>query len=34
MLHVHLQFTHGGYAGGQRCAEIATMAVAAEAMNW
>jgi hypothetical protein len=33
MLHAHLRFAHGGCAGGQRCAEIATMAVAAEAMN-
>jgi hypothetical protein len=33
MLHAHLRFAHGGYAGGQRCAEIATMATA-EAMNW
>jgi hypothetical protein len=34
MLHAHLRFAHGGYAGDQRCAEIATMATAAEAMNW
>jgi hypothetical protein len=34
MLHVHLRFVHGGCAGGQRCAEIAIMVVAAEAMNW
>jgi hypothetical protein len=34
MLHTHLRFAHGGYAGGQRCAKIATMAAAAEAMNW
>jgi hypothetical protein len=34
MLHVHLRFAHGGYAGGQKCIEIATMAAAAEAMNW
>jgi hypothetical protein len=33
MLHAHLRFAHGGYAGDQRCAKIATMA-AAEAMNW
>jgi hypothetical protein len=32
MLHVHLRFAHGGYAGDQRCAKIATMA-AAEVMN-
>jgi hypothetical protein len=34
MLHAHLRFVHGGYAGDQRSAEIATMAAAAEAMNW
>jgi hypothetical protein len=34
MLHAHLRFAHGGYAGDQRCANIATMAAAAEAMNW
>jgi hypothetical protein len=34
MLHAHLRFAHGGYAGDQRSAEIATMAAAAEAMNW
>jgi hypothetical protein len=34
MLHAHLRFAHGGYAGGQKCTEIATMAAAAEAMNW
>jgi hypothetical protein len=28
MLHVHLRFVHGGYAGDQRCENIATMAVA------
>jgi hypothetical protein len=33
MLHVHLRFAYGGCAGGQKCAEVATMA-AAEAMNW
>jgi hypothetical protein len=33
MLHARLRFAHGGYAGDQRCANIATMA-AAEAMNW
>jgi hypothetical protein len=33
MLHVHLRFTHGGCAGGQKCIEIATRA-AAKAMNW
>jgi hypothetical protein len=33
MLHAHLRFAHGGYAADQRSAEIATMAVAAEAMN-
>jgi hypothetical protein len=33
MLHAHLRFVHGGCAGGQKCAEVATMA-AAEAMNW
>jgi hypothetical protein len=33
MLHAHLRFPHGGYAGHQRCAKIATMA-AAEAVNW
>jgi hypothetical protein len=26
--------TYQGYAGDQRCAKIATMAAAAEAMNW
>jgi hypothetical protein len=34
MLHVHLRFAHRGYAGDQRGAKIATMAAAAEAMNW
>jgi hypothetical protein len=34
MLHAHLRFPHGGYAGGQKCAEIATMVAAVEAMNW
>jgi hypothetical protein len=34
MLHEHLRFVHGGYTGDQRCAEIATMAAAAEAMSW
>jgi hypothetical protein len=34
MLHAHLRFAHGGYAGDQRCAKIATMVVAVEAMNW
>jgi hypothetical protein len=34
MLHAHLRFAHRGYAGDQRCAEIATMAAAAEAMSW
>jgi hypothetical protein len=33
MLHAHLRFTHGGCAGGQKCAKVSTMA-AAEAMNW
>jgi hypothetical protein len=33
MLHAHLRFAHGGYAGDQRCAKNATMAAAAEAMN-
>jgi hypothetical protein len=34
MLHTHLRFVHGGSAGDQRRAEIATMVAAAEAMNW
>jgi hypothetical protein len=34
MLHAHLRFAHGGCAGGQKCADVATMAAAAEAMNW
>jgi hypothetical protein len=34
VLHAHLRFAHGGYAGDQRSTEIATMAAAAEAMNW
>jgi hypothetical protein len=34
MLHVHLRFAHGGYAGDQRCAKIVIMAAAAKAMNW
>jgi hypothetical protein len=34
MLHAHLQFVHRGYAGDLRCAKIAIMAVAVEAMNW
>jgi hypothetical protein len=34
MLHAHLRFAHRGYAGGQKCVEIATMAAPAEAMNW
>jgi hypothetical protein len=34
MLHAHLRFVHGGYAGDQRCADIATMTAAAEAMSW
>jgi hypothetical protein len=34
MLHAHLRFAHGGYAGGQKCTEIATMATVVEAMNW
>jgi hypothetical protein len=34
VLHAHLRFAHRGYAGDQRNAEIATMAAAAEAMNW
>jgi hypothetical protein len=34
MLRAHLRFAHGGYARGQRCAKIATMTAAAEAMNW
>jgi hypothetical protein len=34
VLHTHLRFAHRGYAGDQRSAEIATMAAAAEAMNW
>jgi hypothetical protein len=33
MLHAHLRFAHGGYAGDQRCTNIAAMAAAAEAMN-
>jgi hypothetical protein len=34
MLHAHLRLAHGGYAGDQRCAKIATMAAAAKAINW
>jgi hypothetical protein len=34
MLHAHLRFAHGGYAGDQGSAEIATMAATVEAMNW
>jgi hypothetical protein len=34
MLHAHLRFAHGGCAEGQKCAEVATMVAAAEAMNW
>jgi hypothetical protein len=34
MLHAHLRFAHRGCAGGQKCAEVATMVAAAEAMNW
>jgi hypothetical protein len=34
MLHAHLQFVHGGYAGDQRCTKIATMVAVVEAMNW
>jgi hypothetical protein len=34
MLHVHLQFAHEGYAEGQKCAKIAAMAAAVEAMSW
>jgi hypothetical protein len=34
VLHAHLWFANGGYAGDQRSAEIATMAAAAKAMNW
>jgi hypothetical protein len=34
MLHAHLRFAHGGYAGDQRSGKIATTAAAAEAMNW
>jgi hypothetical protein len=34
MLHAHLRFSHGGYAGDQRCAKIATMTVVVEAMTW
>jgi hypothetical protein len=33
MLHAHQRFAHEGCAGGQKCAEVATMA-AVEAMNW
>jgi hypothetical protein len=34
VLHAHLGFAHGGYAGDQRSSEMATMAAVAEAMNW
>jgi hypothetical protein len=34
MLHAHLKFACGGYAGRQKCTEVVTMAAAAEAMNW
>jgi hypothetical protein len=34
MLDAHLRLAHGGYAGGQRCAGLATMVAAAEARNW
>jgi hypothetical protein len=34
MLHAHLRSAHRDSAGDQRRAEIATMVVAAEAINW
>jgi hypothetical protein len=34
MIYTHLQFEHGGYAKGQKCAKITAMTAAAEAMSW
>jgi hypothetical protein len=34
MLHAHLQFAHAGYAEGRKCAKIAAMVAAAEAMSY
>jgi hypothetical protein len=33
MLYTHPQIAHGGYAEGQKCAKIAAMAAAVEAMS-